>query len=313
MNSGPLVSIVVITYNSESFVLETLESAKRQTYKEVELIISDDGSSDGTILTCKTWVLENATRFSRTEIITVPTNTGIPANCNRGVSVATGEWIKLIAGDDILHDDCILLNMRYVNRHNNPKVTVVSDMIQFNNTLHALNDGKRIVPTNLEIFDDSSTAAMQHRYMLRHYIGNSPSLFISKAVINAVPFDESIWFMEDRPFAINSTKAGFKFMYLPQVTVYYRISNQSVYASKASNLLYNDFYKKRRAFVLKYIYPNISKTERLFMEWEFRRLSLLASVGLNKNNLFCKVVNFITYRMLPHYYFQSQKAKKNLD
>ena len=45
----PLVSIIVITYNSAKFVLETLESAKAQTYQNIELIISDDCSSDNTI------------------------------------------------------------------------------------------------------------------------------------------------------------------------------------------------------------------------------------------------------------------------
>jgi glycosyltransferase involved in cell wall biosynthesis len=54
MNSerSPLVSIVVITYNSAKFVLETLESAKSQTYQNVELIISDDGSSDNSFQIC---------------------------------------------------------------------------------------------------------------------------------------------------------------------------------------------------------------------------------------------------------------------
>ena len=44
----PLVSIIVITYNSAKYVLETLESAKNQTYQNIELIISDDCSNDDT-------------------------------------------------------------------------------------------------------------------------------------------------------------------------------------------------------------------------------------------------------------------------
>ena len=81
----PLVSIIVITYNSSKYVLETLESAYNQTYQNIELIISDDCSTDDTVEVCKKWVDEHKDRFVRSEIITTPVNTGIPVNCNRGL------------------------------------------------------------------------------------------------------------------------------------------------------------------------------------------------------------------------------------
>jgi len=49
-NSLPLVSIVVVTYNSSSTILETLDSIKAQTYRNIELIVSDDHSTDNTII-----------------------------------------------------------------------------------------------------------------------------------------------------------------------------------------------------------------------------------------------------------------------
>ena len=58
-NNNPLVSIIVITYNSAKFVLETLESAKAQTYQNIELIISDDGSTDNTVQICREWLKNN--------------------------------------------------------------------------------------------------------------------------------------------------------------------------------------------------------------------------------------------------------------
>ena len=48
-NYKPLVSVVVITYHSAAYVTETLESIKQQTYKSIELIITDDGSKDDTL------------------------------------------------------------------------------------------------------------------------------------------------------------------------------------------------------------------------------------------------------------------------
>ena len=107
MKDIPLVSIIVVTYNSSKYILETLESAKDQTYKNIELIVTDDSSKDNTVELCKEWMQKNSARFVRTEVITVPQNSGIAANCNRGVNAAEGTWVKFIAGDDILTVDCV--------------------------------------------------------------------------------------------------------------------------------------------------------------------------------------------------------------
>ena len=66
MNNQPLVSVPVITYNSAKFVLETLESIKAQTYQNIELVISDDCSTDNTVQICRDWVdlINQNTTFS---------------------------------------------------------------------------------------------------------------------------------------------------------------------------------------------------------------------------------------------------------
>ena len=56
MEQDILVSVVVITYNSEKYILETLESIKTQSYKNLELIISDDCSKDDTVMICRDWL-----------------------------------------------------------------------------------------------------------------------------------------------------------------------------------------------------------------------------------------------------------------
>ena len=79
-----------------------MESVKDQTYQNIELIVSDDCSTDSTVEICSKWIECNKERFIRTELITSLKNTGIPANCNRGLNAANGLWIKYIAGDDML-------------------------------------------------------------------------------------------------------------------------------------------------------------------------------------------------------------------
>lgn len=107
MRNNPLVSIVIITYNQSKYILETLESTRFQTYHNIELIISDDYSTDNTISICKDWLQKNKDRFINVKLVVPHKNTGTAINCNRGVNASTGKWIKLLAGDDKLPPESI--------------------------------------------------------------------------------------------------------------------------------------------------------------------------------------------------------------
>lgn len=119
----PLVSINITTYNSSKFIIETLESAKMQTYQNIELIVSDDSSVDNTVELCKKWIEKNKERFVRCKVITVEKNTGIAANCNRAMNASNGEWIKELAGDDIFLPNCVEDNINYVMAH--PEINIL--------------------------------------------------------------------------------------------------------------------------------------------------------------------------------------------
>ena len=81
---NPLVSIIIVTYNSANFVLETLESTKKQSYPNIELIVTDDCSSDKTIEICKEWMEKNKTFFIGTSLLIAEKNTGISGRYDRG-------------------------------------------------------------------------------------------------------------------------------------------------------------------------------------------------------------------------------------
>ena len=101
MNHLPLVSVVVVTYNSSHTILETLDSIKEQNYENIELIVSDDHSSDDTVKICKDWMDEHKERFIYCQVVESPNNTGVTANVNRGWKASHGEWVKILGGDDL--------------------------------------------------------------------------------------------------------------------------------------------------------------------------------------------------------------------
>ncbi|WP_448522236.1 glycosyltransferase family 2 protein, partial [Schleiferia thermophila] len=206
MTENPLVSIIVITYNSAKFVLETLESAKAQTYQNIELIISDDASTDNTVEICRQWVEENKERFIRTEIITVPENTGIPANCNRGVKAAKGEWVKLIAGDDALLENCV--EKYIIKAKENPEIEVMhSNVIHYRGFLIEEFRLPAFNSRSLKINQPDISAKEQFEILLRCNKVWAASLFLKKTIYEKVgPYDESVKYWEDRPMLLKITR-----------------------------------------------------------------------------------------------------------
>jgi glycosyltransferase involved in cell wall biosynthesis len=224
-SNGPLVSIIVITYNSADYVLETLYSVKRQSYKNVELIISDDCSTDTTIDICTKWLETNSKRFIRSEILPSFRNSGIPANANRGIKSAKGEWIKTIAGDDILSEDAIYRYVDYINKH--PDINILSSNVfrfQSDNIENGYSTEMHLHP----FYFENTTAADQHQYLLRFNRVAAPSVIIKKSLFGEIGyFDESFYLLEDYPFWLIVTQNNFKIYNIPDVAVYYRIHNNS--------------------------------------------------------------------------------------
>lgn len=102
-----LVSVVVLAYRSADTIIETLESIKKQTYPQIELIVTDDCSPDNTVEVVESWMRDNKGCLSDMKLVTTKKNTGLPSNINRGLQAATGMYYKGIAGDDYLTEDAI--------------------------------------------------------------------------------------------------------------------------------------------------------------------------------------------------------------
>jgi alpha-1,3-rhamnosyltransferase len=226
-NTVPLVSITVITYNSSRFVLETLQSAKQQTYRNIELIISDDCSTDETVEICGEWVEKNKDRFVRTKIITSDYNTGIPANSNRAIRASQGEWIKIIAGDDILLPNCVTDYVDYVTSAESSAKIIFSKAQRFCE--------KKGEKQTVDIFPGSDikaffsfSAEKQFEKLLKWNFMPAPTAFYSRDLFMRYPYNEMYRFMEDYPQWLRLTFNGVKLYFMDSVTVMYRISQDSV-------------------------------------------------------------------------------------
>lgn len=296
----PLISIIVLCYNSEKFIVETLESIKNQSYKNLELIIADDNSKDRSLEVCRAWFAKNSERFASTNIITVTENTGIPANCNRGVRAANGEFIKLIAGDDLLTPDCIADNFDFISGNSDINI-VISEMDAFLDETEPKQILERKKPFG-NVFYSGITAAAQHHFLIQtSYFGNAPALFYRKSVFEKVTFDETIPLLEDYPFAINATAAGFKYDYMPKLTVLYRVRQDSAYF-KNSTEIFGKFYRTKFQFDQKYRHADldfITLNNEIFYH---NVLEFFDKKKLNKNRPLNRIIYKISHLLNPFRY-----------
>jgi glycosyltransferase involved in cell wall biosynthesis len=285
-NNSPLVSIIIVTFNSAKYVLETLESAKAQTYENIELIISDDASQDRTLEICRNWLDENKERFVQTQILTVKENSGIPANCNRGLNHSTGQWCKFIAGDDYFRTDAI---EKYVNYSNlNPTSEVIF--------------GRQYFVFKLEIKDDEKlkfyefSQKKQYISILKGSGIPSSAAFIKRNLLESVNgFDEKYRLMEDAPLWIKLSEKGILFMGMDENVIYYRIHEENTSLQKYNSEFLNiSFYLCQKMIIRNEIIPRLLSLRKLMLVIEILNKILCNEIILlfgNKNSNFSRLVS----------------------
>ena len=96
----PKVSVAIVTYNQRKFVPETLSSVLEQDYEDFEIVVADDGSTDGT----QELLLDYQRRYpDRIKLVLSERNQGITKNSNNAFFACTGEYIAWLGGDDLFH------------------------------------------------------------------------------------------------------------------------------------------------------------------------------------------------------------------
>ena len=312
----PLVSIIVVTYNSSKFVEETLNSIKTQTWPELELIITDDCSQDSTVEICQEWLAKNQSRFSRTQLITTPVNTGISANGNRGLKAAKGEWLKAIAGDDALFPNCIEDNMNFIRQ--NPKTRVLFSYARVYAEAFEEKNFIGIIPgqSPTNIINDSLTAADQYKILLlSDRITFTPSNFIHlETQMRVGGLNEKVKMQEDYPLWLSLTKAGYKLYFMEKETVKYRKHEKSTNNMMIDYLIRPNYFRTED-FRREYIYPNLPwdiRWERRFV-WYSSQIFRLDKINRNHRlNRILYAILTVWCNPLKYYLYIKKKTNPNL-
>jgi glycosyltransferase involved in cell wall biosynthesis len=97
--TAPKISVIVPIYNQAPFIRETVDSVLGQGYPNVELVLSDDGSTDGTSDILREYA---SAEPDRVKLVASEENTGIAGAFNRALDAHTGDYIAWLGGDDVM-------------------------------------------------------------------------------------------------------------------------------------------------------------------------------------------------------------------
>ena len=305
------VTVIISTFNSSGFIYETLQSVYNQTWKEIELIITDDCSSDNTINLSEEWINLNRNRFHSCHILTSVRNTGVSGNANRGLMAAKAEWIKFLGADDTLKPNCIEDNMKWISQHQDIQV-LFSGVDLYKNIFKEENLIKRIMG-NLSnpgfILSSNHTADIQYKMLLlSDRIHFSPSLFIRRQTLLSIGgFDERFRFLEDYPLWLNLTRKGVKMFFMEISTVNYRQHSLALNNTEKRNIV-NPNYFKQEKFRKLYVYPNLPWDIRFDRRYVWYAQQIFRIRLFGKNSAFNKFLHLLlTVYLNPFKYFLSLK------
>ena len=97
MEDNDLITIIIPVYNVEKYIDKNIQSVINQTYKKLEIILVDDGSTDNSGEICNQYVsIDNRIKVIHKE------NGGLSDARNKGLAISTGKWVYFLDSDDLL-------------------------------------------------------------------------------------------------------------------------------------------------------------------------------------------------------------------
>lgn len=194
LNNLPLVSVICLCFNHEKYVEEAIQSVFDQNYANIELIVVDDASSDGS-----SELIEKILENSSVEFIKVDSNLGNTKAFNLGFFKSTGKYIIDLAADDILVKDRIERQVSFFEGCKNNIGVIYSDAIYIDESGKKLIThfgNNKFVPYSGEIYEK----------LISNYFIPHPSMMIKREVLLELNgYDEKLAY-EDFDFWIRSSR-----------------------------------------------------------------------------------------------------------
>ncbi|WP_061486241.1 MULTISPECIES: glycosyltransferase [Gammaproteobacteria] len=234
---APLVSVIVPVFNRLPFLEQLFKTINAQTYSNIEVIIVDDGSTDGS----NEWLISNQERLNWPTTIITQANAGHYDARNNGLNISTGKYIAFQDSDDEWPDYHIKRMVTYLEDnsdidwlfgelkridHNTGVTIEESNLVRKDGSLHPfikLNSELRDNGVNKLTSSHIGVVAIAHRVP-----GSTQSALIRSSLFSSMRFDPSFRTAYDQFFAVKCVLKGFQFGFVREIHQIYHVHNTNI-------------------------------------------------------------------------------------
>jgi len=265
-NQNILVSVLIGTYNHKNYIFECLNSIKNQTYKNLEIIISDDCSKDETQKVIKNFIKQN--RNLNIKFFMQKKNLNISKNFNFLFKKSKGKYIIFFGGDDVMVKEKIELQLKTLIQ--NPEASFCYSNCGW------FNDDMTIKYFNHFNLLQKPPEAL--RDIFSDFTIPSPTMMISAKFLKKTPMNVNINHLSDFLLAIELFEKSSP-VYVNKILVKYRRHNQSVMKNNFDNserlklikILKNKFKKQRNYIDQINLYKNVYLHNEIYVQFNKNR------------------------------------------
>ena len=222
----PLVTIAIPCYNHAVFVQDSIRSVINQTYKNIELIIIDDGSTDQSVNKIKEMLIECEQRFTRFEFRDRP-NKGLCNTLNEALEWAQGDYFCVIASDDQMLPEKTSLQIS----------SFKSDTVGVFGGVNIINNKNQILSSRVREYSETG---FEDILLNKHDLPASSQMFKTDILRQVGGYNPNVK-VEDWDLLLRMSKLNKKMVYIPQLLINYRKHDSNI--SSDNTFMYTEMIK----------------------------------------------------------------------
>jgi len=300
---SPLISIIIVNWNGAAFISTCLESVYKQPYTNIEVIVVDNNSTDGSVKLIQS-------KFKKVRLVLAKKNFGFAVGCNIGYRHSKGKFVLLLNNDTTVEKDFLILLVSYLQQHAEcaivqPKIVYTGNPGYSNGTINAY--ATYFTSTGFLFYLGYGKIARLPQYMKTQKIfaANGACMLIRRDIIEEVGLFDDDFFMyfEETDFCIRVLLHGSTIVTYPKSTIEHQggVSSRKYGTSK---LIYHSFKNRMCSYIKNFQLSTLLLLLPLHLS--ICEVTSLLYLCLGKLDLFLA----IQYAVIWNIYYLPQTLKK---